>query len=361
MLGVNREGVKGGLAKLYTGLVPEGDDQLSPGSGLTLVRINDYAGTEGVRSVALSPDGSKMAALVGLNGEVRVYDFGADKLYVYDQGEDGKVKVSHDLPPAATSLGQDRTPALAHNGIMRMQWSPDANRLALTRYESVGIAGLWVVDVATGDATLVRTFSNTTVPHVAWSGDGKSVFALTTRLFQGNGLSDSEVRRINAVEDGKDMGDRWSLKQVAGYRTLPADFTAYGDESDPGPYPVPPTAPIEGEPSGSTICSGGGDCHVLVIDRDNNRLYEMGNASRLANNSWNASGGAIFHLDSNNVRPTVQPGWTSADAAGAAAHPNGGTFGTVEDIDGDGGLRELAELDLRGDVDIHLVAGGASE
>lgn len=232
VLGVNREGVKGGLAKLYTGLVPEGDDQLSPGSGLTLVRMNDYAGTEGVRSVVLSPDGSKMAALVGLNGEVRVYDFGADKLYVYDQGEDGKVQVSHDLPPAATSLGQDRTPALAHNGIMRMQWSPDANRLAITRYESVGIAGLWVVEVATGDATLVRTFSNTTVPHVAWSGDGRSVFALTTRLFQGNVLGDSEVRRINAVEDGKDIGDRWSLKQVAGYKTSPADFTAYGDDQN---------------------------------------------------------------------------------------------------------------------------------
>ena len=38
-------------------------------------------------------------------------------------------------------------------------------------------------------------------------------------------------------------------------------FTAYADESDPGPYPIPPGAPIEGG-SGS-----GGDRHVLVVRR----------------------------------------------------------------------------------------------
>lgn len=96
------------------------------------------------------------------------------------------------------------------------------------------------------------------------------------------------------------------------------NFTAYGDESDIGPYPVPPTAPVEGAlPDGS----GGGDRHVLVIDRDNNRLYELGEAYRQADNSWNATVGALFHLDSNNVRPSGQPGWTSADAAGLPIFP----------------------------------------
>lgn len=95
-------------------------------------------------------------------------------------------------------------------------------------------------------------------------------------------------------------------------------YTAYGDESDPGPYPVPPNAPVEGAlPDGS----GGGDRHVLVIDRDNNRLYELGEAYKQIDNSWNATVGAIFHLDSNNVRPTVHPGWTSADAAGLPIFP----------------------------------------
>ncbi|HET6210643.1 MAG TPA: hypothetical protein VFD94_09695, partial [Jatrophihabitans sp.] len=40
----------------------------------------------------------------------------------------------------------------------------------------------------------------------------------------------------------------------AGQPKVPVRFTAYGDESDPGPYPIPPTARIE----------AGGDAHVLV-------------------------------------------------------------------------------------------------
>ncbi len=84
-------------------------------------------------------------------------------------------------------------------------------------------------------------------------------------------------------------------------------WTAYGDESDAGPYPVPPNAPIEGGPASS------GDRHVLVIDKDNNKLYEIGNAHPNGDGSWRASGGAIFPLDSNATRPLY---WTSADAAG---------------------------------------------
>ncbi|MBS0436063.1 MAG: hypothetical protein JSR75_14435 [Proteobacteria bacterium] len=59
-----------------------------------------------------------------------------------------------------------------------------------------------------------------------------------------------------------------------------------------------------------------GDRHVIVIDRDNNRLYELGRAFPQGGGSWNADCGAVFHLDSNTVRPGGQPGWTSADAAG---------------------------------------------
>jgi hypothetical protein len=100
---------------------------------------------------------------------------------------------------------------------------------------------------------------------------------------------------------------------------VPITFTDYGDESDPGPYPVPANAPIEGaQTDGSAF---GGDRHVLVIDRDANRLFEMGNAYPQANGSWQASGGAAFHLDSNTVRPGGQPGWTSADAAGLPIFP----------------------------------------
>jgi hypothetical protein len=96
-------------------------------------------------------------------------------------------------------------------------------------------------------------------------------------------------------------------------------FNAYASESDPGPYPVPPDAPIEGQlANGSPF---GGDRHVLVIDRDHNRLYEMFNAVPNPDQSWSAGSGAVFHLDSDNVRPTAQAGWTSADAAGLPIFP----------------------------------------
>ena len=96
------------------------------------------------------------------------------------------------------------------------------------------------------------------------------------------------------------------------------NFTDYGDESDPGPYPVPPTAPVEGVLFDG---SGGGDRHVLVIDRDNNRLYELYSAYKRTDSFWDAASGAVFHLDSNDVRPGGQPGWTSADAAGLPIFP----------------------------------------
>jgi hypothetical protein len=99
------------------------------------------------------------------------------------------------------------------------------------------------------------------------------------------------------------------------YTTVPGNqprvaihYTDYGDESDPGPMPIPPDAPLE----------WGGDHHVLVVDRDNRILYELYNASKNTDNSWNASSGAIWSLNANNMRPD---GWTSADAAGLPVFP----------------------------------------
>ena len=86
----------------------------------------------------------------------------------------------------------------------------------------------------------------------------------------------------------------------------------YGDESDPGPYPIPPDAHIEGGPS------SGGDRHVLVLDRDRCRLYELYDAWPQADGSWSAGSGAVYDLGSNALRPV---GWTSADAAGLPIFP----------------------------------------
>jgi hypothetical protein len=89
-------------------------------------------------------------------------------------------------------------------------------------------------------------------------------------------------------------------------------FTEYGDESDPGPYPIPPDAPVEGG------LGSNGDRHLLVIDRDHGRLYELYHAYPNPDGSWNAGSGAIFDLNANALRPD---GWTSADAAGLPIFP----------------------------------------
>ena len=91
---------------------------------------------------------------------------------------------------------------------------------------------------------------------------------------------------------------------------VPIRFTEFGEESDPGPYPVPAGAPVEGagEP---------GDRHVLVLQRGSCRLYEMYSARR-AGSGWEAGSGAVFNLRSNALRPA---GWTSADAAGLPIFP----------------------------------------
>jgi len=94
---------------------------------------------------------------------------------------------------------------------------------------------------------------------------------------------------------------------------VPINFTAYGDESDAGPYPVPSDAPIEGGPGSN------GDRHVLVVDRDNWKLYETYRSFPINNGaSWDADCGAVFNLNSNVMRPD---GWTSADAAGLPIFP----------------------------------------
>lgn len=96
---------------------------------------------------------------------------------------------------------------------------------------------------------------------------------------------------------------------------VPVSFD-YADESDPGPYPIPPDAPIEGVPDWDPDYDG--DRHILVIDRDNCLLYETFYSWPNNDGSWSAGSGAVFDLQSNALRPD---GWTSADAAGLPVFP----------------------------------------
>jgi hypothetical protein len=96
----------------------------------------------------------------------------------------------------------------------------------------------------------------------------------------------------------------------AGQPKVPIRFTAYGSQSNPGPYPVPPSAPVEG-------AGEAGDRHVLVLQQGSCKLYELYGAHR-AGVGWEAESGAVFDLRSNALRPE---GFTSAGAAGLPIMP----------------------------------------
>jgi hypothetical protein len=95
------------------------------------------------------------------------------------------------------------------------------------------------------------------------------------------------------------VGENMSMKTIS---------FLYKSESDPGPYPVPQTPLIE----------SGSDSHMIIIDTIHRKLYELFNANRNNDNSWNAGSGAIFDLTSNVLRNDF---WTSADAAGLPVFP----------------------------------------
>jgi hypothetical protein len=110
-------------------------------------------------------------------------------------------------------------------------------------------------------------------------------------------------------------------------------ITDYANESDPGPFPVPPNAPIENWPMsrnedttalprpGVTLQQfqreGSGDRHMIVLDPARRRFHEFYQA-RLTDAGWQAAQASTFDLDTNRLRPER---WTSSDAAGLPILP----------------------------------------
>jgi len=116
---------------------------------------------------------------------------------------------------------------------------------------------------------------------------------------------------------GLDRGLHMDFGSYAGYgipynvvgSTTPRSTVTfdYDDESDHVGYPIPSTPKIE----------GGSDGHILMVDKDACRLYELFDA-RQVGGAWAAGSGATWDLRSNALRPA---GWTSADAAGLPILP----------------------------------------
>lgn len=108
--------------------------------------------------------------------------------------------------------------------------------------------------------------------------------------------------------DFSDTGGYGIPFTIVGRRTPRSRVTFdYASESDRVPYPIPARPRIE----------NGGDRHVLLLDRDACRLYELYAVQRRGTR-WHAGSGAVWDLRSNRLRPD---GWTSADAGGLPMLP----------------------------------------
>ena len=112
--------------------------------------------------------------------------------------------------------------------------------------------------------------------------------------------------------NGSPIGIPYTVVASSSQAKVPVAFAAYGNESDPGPMPLPASAPVEGG-NAST-----GDRHVLVMDRDTCVLYELYRAFLQTDGSWTADAASTWDLKTNTLRPY---GWTSADAAGLPILP----------------------------------------
>ena len=184
-------------------------------------------------------------------------------------------------------------------------------RAALTALVAVAAAAL--AAVATGAGTVPGAPRCTVLPaDNVWNArvDGLPVAADSAQLVASIGLG------TGLHPDFSDQG-RYGIPFNVVTRRTPRSRVRfdYADESDRVGYPIPARPRIE----------GGGDRHLLMIDRDACRLYELF-AARRTGGRWSAGSGAVYDLRSNRLRPA---GWTSADAAGLPIFPGLARFDEV--------------------------------
>jgi hypothetical protein len=129
------------------------------------------------------------------------------------------------------------------------------------------------------------------------------------------------VGRIGAGEQVHPdfMAGTWQGQPIGmPYAVVPADQPLvpitfkYQNESDPGPYPIPPDVPIE------EGADSAGDRHIIIVRQGDCLLHEVFDAHPDGNGGWTGGSGAVWNLNSTGMRP---PGWTSGDAAGMPILP----------------------------------------
>jgi serine/threonine-protein kinase len=124
---------------------------------------------------------------------------------------------------------------------------------------------------------------------------------------------------------GGQMQIDFSIEVLAADGSMPRVFTPTGDffhpDCDLVPMPVPANGALEGE-SGYQ-CTADGDCHLLVVDRPNHKLYEMWRANITGLATSQFLGGCLAVWDMNLTYPPIArgQGCTSADGAGFPMAP----------------------------------------
>lgn len=184
--------------------------------------------------------------------------------------------------------------------------------IALTLTVTLGLGTMGVACIPFTPLTGVDA-CNVTTADTFWRGkaDTLPVLASSPSIVSTIGATKSLHADFGSgLYEGEPMGIPYNV--VPGTQPKVAVDFDYADESDPGPYPIPPNPLIEGGPSST------GDRHILIVDKDNCILYELYDAHPNGDGTWHAGSGAIFDMKSNAMRPD---GWTSADAAGLAILP----------------------------------------
>ena len=113
---------------------------------------------------------------------------------------------------------------------------------------------------------------------------------------------------------GPVYGELYNVVDSSTQPVQPININQYPEQSDVMPVPLPNTAVVEG---GSQTCTGGGDCHMFILDRNQCWLYETWDTS-FNGTQWQAANMAVWDMLNTSDRPY---GWTSADAAGLPVFP----------------------------------------
>jgi hypothetical protein len=144
--------------------------------------------------------------------------------------------------------------------------------------------------------------------------------------------SDAIIASIGADKPLRYNPDMAFVLVAPGQERVAVKVVEYPDESDAGPFPVPPNVPIEGWPGYYDQFRDArpllaevqrewkkyaGDRHAIVVDPVNRMLYEF-YVFRRTDGDWEAAQASVFDLKTNKLRPR---GWTSADAAGLPIFP----------------------------------------